>query len=346
VNDSVIPNVQSPNRDAPHRAGDVAAFWLDRPVLVTGCTGFLGSWLTIALVEAGAAVVGLIRDEVPFSRLRRSGYQDRIAVVRGDVTDYGLVERALNEYEIDTVFHLAAQTIVTIANRAPFATFETNVKGTWTVLEAARRSPKIARVVVASSDKAYGVHEELPYTEDAPLLGGHPYDVSKACTDLIARAYVATYGLPVAVTRCANLYGGGDLNWNRIVPGTMRSVIRGERPIVRSDGTPLRDYLYVQDAVRAYMTLAEHVDVPEVKGAAFNFGMDAPQSVLEMVRAIISVSDHPDLEPVVLADAPHEIQAQYLDSSKAHRVLGWAARYSLEQGLRETLTWYREFLKQ
>ncbi|MFQ6101156.1 MAG: GDP-mannose 4,6-dehydratase [Anaerolineae bacterium] len=321
-----------------------SSFWFDRSVLVTGCAGFLGSWLTIALVEAGAALVGLIRDEVPFSHLRMSGYRDRIAVVRGDVTDYELIERALNEYEVDTVFHLAAQTIVPIANRAPLSTFETNIKGTWTVLEAVRRSPKVTHVVVASSDKAYGVHKKLPYTEDAPLLGCYPYDVSKACADLIARAYVATYDLPVAVTRCANLYGGGDLNWNRIVPGTMRSVIRGERPIVRSDGTPLHDYLYVQDAVYAYLTLAEHVDDPGVRGAAFNFGMDDPRSVLEMVQAIIAISDYPKLEPVVLADAPNEIQAQYLDTSKARRVLDWTPRYSLEEGLRETLEWYREFL--
>ncbi|HEC35733.1 MAG TPA: NAD-dependent epimerase/dehydratase family protein [Anaerolineae bacterium] len=320
------------------------SFWLDRPVLVTGCTGFLGSWLTIALVEAGASVVGLVRDEVPFSHLRRSGYQERITVVRGDVTDYALIERTLNEYETDSIFHLAAQTIVPIANRAPLSTFETNVKGTWTVLEAARRSPKVTRVAVASSDKAYGAHRILPYTEDAPLLGRHPYDVSKACADLIARAYAATYDLPVAITRCANLYGGGDLNWSRIVPGTVRSVIRGERPIVRSDGTPLRDYLYVKDGVHAYLTLAERLDDAEVRGEAFNFGMDAPKSVLEMIQAIIAVSDRPELEPMVLADAPNEIQAQYLDSSKARRVLGWEPRYSLEEGLRETVEWYRAFL--
>jgi CDP-glucose 4,6-dehydratase len=322
------------------------SFWLDRPVFVTGCAGFLGSWLTTALVEAGAAVVGLIRDEVPFSQLRRSGYQDRITVVRGDVTDYELVERVLNEYEIDTVFHLAAQTIVPTANRGPLSTFETNIKGTWTVLEAARRSPKITRMAVASSDKAYGSHEELPFTEDTPLLACHPYDVSKACVDLIARAYVATYDLPVGVTRCANLYGGGDLNWSRIVPGTMRSVIRGERPVLRSDGTPLHDYLYVQDAVYAYLTLAEHMDDPEVEGESFNFGMDDPISVLEIVQTIIAVSGRLELEPVVLANAPNEIQAQYMDSSKAKRVLGWTPHYSLEEGLRETLEWYRELLSQ
>jgi CDP-glucose 4,6-dehydratase len=322
------------------------SFWLDRPVFVTGCAGFLGSWLTIALVEAGAAVVGLVRDEVPFSHLRRSGYRDRISIVRGNVTDYALVERVLTEYQIDTIIHLAAQTIVPIANQSPLSTFEANVKGAWTVLEAARRSSQITRVVIASSDKAYGVHEELPYVEDAPLLGCYPYDVSKACADLIARTYFATYGLAVGVTRCANLYGGGDLNWSRIFPGTIRSVLRGERPIVRSDGTMLRDFLYVRDAVNAYLTLAEHLDEPEVKGEAFNFGMDGPKSVLEIVQTIIAVSDHPELEPVVLADAPNEILAQYLGSDKARRILNWSPRYSLEEGLQETLVWYREFLDQ
>ncbi|MGD9002338.1 MAG: GDP-mannose 4,6-dehydratase [Anaerolineae bacterium] len=320
------------------------SFWLDRPVFVTGCTGMLGSWLTIALVDAGAAVTGLVRDQVPFSHLHRSGYQGRIRIVRGDVTDYELVERALNEYEIAVVFHLAAQTIVPIANRAPLSTFETNIKGTWTLLEAARRAPKVRRVVVASSDKAYGPREELPYTEDAPLLGHYPYDVSKACADQIARAYSATYDLPVAVTRCANLYGGGDLNWSRLIPGTIRSVIRGKRPVVRSDGTLIRDYLYVQDAVAAYLRLAECMDLPGVKGEAFNFGMDNPKSVMEVVQAIIEVSDQPMLEPVVLAEAHNEIQDQYLDSRRAKRVLGWTPRYSLREGLRETMAWYREFL--
>jgi len=320
------------------------SFWHDRPVLVTGCTGLLGSWLTAALVDAGAAVVGLIRDEVPHSHLRRSGYEKRIAVVRGDVTDYALVERALNEYEVETVFHLAAQTIVPIANRAPLSTFETNIKGTWTVLEAARRTPTVSRIVVASSDKAYGVHDSLPYTEDAPLLGCYPYDVSKACADLIARAYAATYGLPVAVTRCANLYGGGDLNWSRIFPGTIRSALRGERPVIRSDGTMVRDYLYVRDAVSAYLSLAEQLERPEIRGQAFNFGMDAPRSVLEIVETIIAVVGQPGLEPLILGQATGEIKAQYLGSEKARRLLGWAPAYSLEQGLQETVTWYRAFL--
>lgn len=321
-----------------------AGFWIDRPVFITGCAGFLGSWLTAALVDAGASVVGLVRDEVPFSELRRAGYRDRIAVVHGDVTEYGLVERALNEYEIDTVFHLAAQTIVTIANRAPHSTFETNIRGTWTLLEAARRSPKVTRILVASSDKAYGVQSRLPYTEEMPLQGCYPYDVSKACATLISQAYAATYDLPVAVTCCANLYGGGDLNWSRLVPATVRSLIRGERPVIRSDGTMLRDYLYVEDAVGAYVDLAQEMGRPDVPGELFNFGSDAPRSVLDVVQAIVALSGRPDLEPIVLSDAPHEIPAQYLDSSKARRVLEWSPTFSLEQGLHKTIGWYREFL--
>jgi CDP-glucose 4,6-dehydratase len=321
------------------------SFWLDRPVFVTGCTGVLGSWLTISLVDAGAAVTGLIRDEVPFSHLRRSGYRDRIRVVHGDVTNYELIERALNEYEIDTAFHLAAQTIVPIANRAPLSTFETNIKGTWTLLEAARRTPETRRVIVASSDKAYGAHEKLPYTEDIALLGCHPYDVSKACADRIARAYAVTYDLPVAVTRCANLYGGGDLNWSRLIPGTIRCVIRGRPPVIRSDGTLIRDYLYIPDAVAGYMRLAERMDAPEVVGEAFNLGMHDPKSVIEVVQTIIDVSDQPTLEPRILGDAKNEIKAQYLDSSKAERLLDWTPQHTLREGLRETLSWYREFLR-
>ena len=235
-------------------------FWSDRPVFVTGCTGLLGSWLTIALIEAGARVVGLIRDEVPFSELLRAGYADRMSVVRGDVTDFALLERSLNEYEIDTVFHLAAQTIVTTANRAPLSTFETNVRGTWMILEAVRQSSRVTRVVVASSDKAYGDQETLPCSEDAPLRGRYPYDVSKVCADVIARSFATTFGLPVAVTRCANLFGGGDLNWSRIVPGTIHSLLRSEPVVIRSDGKPLRDYLYVKDGVNAYLTVAEKMD--------------------------------------------------------------------------------------
>lgn len=322
----------------------ITDFWRDRPVLVTGCTGLLGSWLTLALLERGADVVGLIRDWVPQSQLVLSGAHQRIKVVHGDVTDYALLERVLAEYEVEAVFHLAAQTIVPIANRNPLSTFETNIKGTWLLLEAAQRVGKIKRFLIASSDKAYGVHEKLPYTEDVPLLACYPYDVSKACAEMLARTYARTYGLPTAITRCANLYGGGDLNWNRLIPGTLRSVIYGERPIVRSDGKMVRDYLFVQDAVTGYLKLAEALDDPSLHGQAFNFGMDDPKSVLEIVQAIIAISDHPEIEAVILNEAPNEIPAQYLSSDKAGRVLGWEPAFTLEQALSQTLAWYKEFL--
>lgn len=317
-------------------------FWQDRRVFVTGCTGLLGSWLTAALRQAGAQVVGLVRDLTPHSQLVRAGDFQRITVVHGDVTDYALLERTLAEYEIDTIFHLAAQTIVTIANRAPLSTFETNVRGTWLLLEAARRNPTVTRIVAASSDKAYGDQPTLPYHEDAPLQGRHPYDVSKSCADLILQAYAHTYGLPVAVTRFGNLYGGGDLNWNRVVPGTMRSVLYGEQPVIRSDGSMKRDYLYVVDAVRGYMLLAEKM--PAFSGQAFNFGNNDPLTVRQIVDTIIRLSPHPDLVPIIRNEARNEIQDQYLSSDKARNLLGWETAYSLEAGLKETMTWYRRFL--
>jgi CDP-glucose 4,6-dehydratase len=319
-------------------------FWKQRRVFVTGCTGILGSWLTLALLDAGAEVVGLIRDRVPLSNLNLTGADRRIIAVDGDICDRALIERVLNEYEIEVVFHLAAQPLVRLANRAPVGTFEINVRGTWLLLEACRLSPTVKRIVVASSDKAYGDQDVLPYTEDAPLQGRHPYDASKSCADLITQAYARTYELPVAVTRCGNIYGGGDLNWDRIVPGTMRSVLRGEPPVIRSDGTPLRDYLFVDDIVEGYLRLAERLDDEALYGQAFNFGMDDPRSALDLARAIIAISDHTDLQPTVLNQASHEIGQQYLSSAKAHQVLGWSAQHSLEAGLRRTLDWYREFL--
>ncbi len=322
-----------------------SSFWAERPVLVTGCTGLLGSWLTHALVEAHAEVVGLIRDDVPQSHLVRSGTIRRIRVARGDVTDYALMERVLNEYEIDAVFHLAAQTIVGIANRAPLSTFESNIRGAWVTLEAARRTPTVQRVVIASSDKAYGTQDVLPYTEDMPLQGQHPYDVSKSAADLIAQTYAHTYQLPVAITRCANLYGGGDLNWNRLIPGTIRSALQGERPIIRSDGAFVRDYLYVRDAVRAYLQAAEALSDPALFGEAFNCGADAPMSVLEMTNLILKLSPHPTLKPVILDEVRNEIKDQYLDSAKIHRMIGWAPAWTREAALRETLDWYAAYLE-
>jgi CDP-glucose 4,6-dehydratase len=322
-----------------------SSFWRDRPVLVTGCSGLLGSWLTRALADRGAAVVGLVRDWVPESELFHSGTAGRIRVVRGDVCDQAVLERTLGEYEVDTVFHLAAQTIVGIANRNPVSTFESNVRGTWCVLEACRRSPLVRQIVLASSDKAYGTHERLPYGEDAPLQGRHPYDVSKSCADLIAQSYAATYGLPVCVTRCGNLYGGGDLNWNRLVPGTIRSALRGERPVIRSDGTCVRDYFYVEDGVLAYLGLAERLAARrELAGEAFNFSNEIQVSVLDLVRQVLRLAGREDLEPDVRNEAQHEITHQYLSAAKARRLLGWQPEFSLTDGLRRTIGWYRGYL--
>jgi CDP-glucose 4,6-dehydratase len=319
-------------------------FWRDRRVLVTGCTGLVGAWTTRALVERGAHVVGLVRDQVCGSELTRSGLVASIDVVRGCVEDQSLLERVLAEYEVQTVFHLAAQTIVGIANRYPLSTFESNIKGTWCLLEAARRCGHRPDVVVASSDKAYGEQAELPYTEETPLAGRHPYDVSKSCADLLALAYHHTYGLPVCVTRCGNFYGGGDLNWNRIVPGTIRSVLRGEAPVIRSDGTNVRDYFYVKDGARAYLHLAECMAArPEIAGQAFNFSADMPISVLDLVGRILRQMNTP-LQPRVLGEARHEIRNQYLSSAKARQVLGWAPCYNLDESLRETIAWYEGFL--
>lgn len=285
-----------------------------------------------------------MRDQVPHSQLVRSGTIKLVTVVTGDVNDYALLERTLAEYEIDTIFHLAAQTIVQIANRAPLSTFETNIKGTWVLLEAARRNPTVRNVIVASSDKAYGTQAKLPYTEESPLQGNHPYDVSKSCADLIAQAYANTYGMPIVITRFANLYGGGDLNWNRIVPGTIRSAIQGDQPIIRSDGTFRRDYLFIRDAVSAYITVAERLNEEAVCGQVFNFGLDQPIDAMTMVRMITDLAGQPQLEPIVLGQAQNEIPDQYLASDKAQQILGWKPKNSVEEGLLETIDWYRDFL--
>jgi len=319
--------------------------WRGRRVFVTGASGLLGSALAEELVERGAAVTCLVRDWVPAARLFSEGLSERTNLVHGELEDLPTLLRALNEYEIDTVFHLGAQTIVGTASRSPLSTFESNIKGTWVLLEACRELPKLVkRVLVASSDKAYGAHEILPYTEDAPLVGRYPYDVSKSCADLLAFSYFHTYRLPVAVTRCGNLYGGGDLNFNRLVPGTIRSALAGERPIVRSDGTYVRDYFYVRDAAQAYLALAERMDEPRFHGEAFNFGTETPLSVLDVVALVLKLVRRPELEPVVLDEASHEIPKQYLDCSKARRMLAWKPAHSLEEGLSETIEWYRAAL--
>ena len=320
-------------------------FWQDRPTFVTGGTGLVGSWLIQRLVEAGADVVCLVRDWVPQSELVRSGLIERVKIVRGDIRDRDMLERALGEFEIDTVIHLAAQTIVTIANRNPISTFETNIAGTWNLLEACRRSPKVKQVVMASSDKAYGDQEILPYNEDTPLQGQHPYDVSKSAADLIAATYAKSYDLPVAITRCGNFYGGGDLNWNRIVPGTIRSILRGQAPIIRSDGEYIRDYFYVEDGAAAYMLLAEQLAArPDLKGQAFNFSNEIQVTVREIVESIIKLMGS-GLKPEILNEANNEIRHQYLSAEKARRMLNWKPLFNLDEALGLTIDWYKEFFK-
>lgn len=322
------------------------SFWLDRPTFVTGGSGLVGTWLVQRLVAAGADVVCLLRDWVPQSELVRSHLIEQIKIVRGDVRDREVLERILGEYEVTTVIHLAAQTIVTIANRNPISTFETNIGGTWSLLEACRRSPKIEQLIIASSDKAYGDQEKLPYDELTPLQGQHPYDVSKSCADLIAHSYSATYGLPLSITRCGNFYGGGDLNWNRIIPGTIRAVIRGQRPIIRSDGQYVRDYFYVEDGAAAYMFLAEKLaENPALRGEAFNYSNELQITVLELVEKILKLMGS-DLQPEIHNETINEIRIQYLDATKSHTILGWKPLFSLDEGLRRTIDWYKEFLRE
>ena len=322
----------------------MSGLWRGKHVFVTGATGLVGSWLVRDLVSAGAEVTVLVRDWDTQSELIRSRLVERTNVVNGAVEDYPTLERAVVEHEIDTVFHLAAQTIVGAARRAPLATFETNIRGTYNLLEASRRHwDMVERVVVASSDKAYGPSEQLPYTESMPPLARYPYDVSKACADLIARSYHETYGLPVAIARCGNIYGGGDLNWSRVVPGTIRSLHFGERPVLRSDGACTRDYVYVEDAVAAYLLLAETLERAEVRGEAFNFGPSRPRTVSDVVGALQRLMRREDLDPDIRNAASGEIRHQYVSAEKAQRTLGWQPRYSLDEGLERSVEWYREF---
>jgi CDP-glucose 4,6-dehydratase len=309
---------------------------------VTGATGIVGSWLVKELIALGAYVVALIRDSDPQSELFRSGDIGRISVVNGRLEDFWALERAVSHYETDTVFHLGAQTLVGVAHHMPLPTFESNIRGSYSLLEACRLHARLVRrIVVASSDKAYGEVVDLPYHETMPLAGRHPYEVSKSCTDLLAQCYHHTYSLPVAIARCGNIYGGGDLNWSRIVPGTIRSLLNGERPVIRSDGTFRRDYIYVRDVVDAYLRLAEALDDERARGQAFNFSLESPLTVLEMVSALQQVMNCMDVVPDIRGDAIGEIRDQFLTSRKAREWLGWTPRFGLEEGLRETVEWYR-----
>ena len=322
-----------------------ADFWAGRRVFVTGATGIVGGWLVKDLLAAGARIIALVRDPDPQAEFYRSGDHRRVAIVSGRLEDFRTLERAINEHEIETVFHLAAQPIVGVAQRAPLQTFEANIRGTYNLLEACRQHASLVRrVVVASSDKAYGAQPTLPYTEEMPLQGRQPYEVSKSCTDLIAQSYFATYDLPVAIARCGNIYGGGDLNWSRIVPETIRACLGGVRPVIRSDGTFVRDYIYVKDVSRAYQRIAEAMDDPDVRGEAFNFSPEQAVTVRELVTRIQRLMDCLHLTPDVRNTAQGEIHSQFLDATKAKRVLGWAPRYTMDAALAETITWYKEFL--
>ncbi|MDO8614701.1 MAG: GDP-mannose 4,6-dehydratase [Dehalococcoidia bacterium] len=320
-----------------------SSFWQGKSVMVTGVGGFVATHLAADLADRGASVVGVLRDSRGSRRLRLFGISERIDVVHGSIEDYALIERAFNEYEVEYCFHLAAQAIVGIANRAPMSTFESNIRGTWTLMEAARHNPLLKGVVMASSDKVYGDHNVLPYTEDSPLLAKYPYDASKLCAEVLARSYAATFDLPVGVVRCANIYGGGDLNWSRVIPGTIRSMLKDEAPVIRSDGTLERDYMYVTDAVSAYVTLAENLGRDEVRGEAFNFGWGRGYSVLEIVETVLKQGGS-SLRPRVLGQNKGEINRQWLDSAKANRILEWSPAVALDEGVRRSIRWYKAYL--
>lgn len=322
----------------------VSTFWNNKNVFITGGTGFLGSYLVKKLVNYGANVTILVRDYIPQSNIYRGEEYKKVNVVHGTLEDYLLIERTLGEYEIDTVFHLAAQAIVGVANRNPLGTFKSNIEGTWNILEAARKSPLIKRVIVASSDKAYGDQEKLPYDENMPLQGKHPYDVSKSCADLIAQTYYETYKLPVCITRCGNLYGGGDLNFNRIIPQCIQSILNNKAPVIRSDGSFIRDYFYIEDAVDAYINLAEKVVELNLGGQAFNFSNEIQLTVLELVNKILKIMGS-CMKPIILNQGSNEIIHQYLSAKKARTVLGWSPNYTIDEGLSKTIEWYKDFLK-
>jgi CDP-glucose 4,6-dehydratase len=320
-------------------------FWADKRVLVTGASGFLGSWTVKELNRRGATTIGYVRDRGRHLTRRDDPETEPHFTVLGALEEYETLLRAINEHEADTVLHLGAQPIVGIANRNPRSTFEANIRGTWNLLDACRElRGQVKRIVVASSDKAYGTAPSLPYDETMPLNGRHPYDASKSCTDILAQTYHHTYGLPVCITRAGNFFGGRDLNFNRIVPGVARWAIRGERPVLRSDGSMIRDYIYVRDVVLAYLALAEAMEDPALHGEAFNFSTEQPLSVLDLTRRILAAAGRPEIEPIVLGQASNEIPEQHLSAAKARARLGWAPAFALDDALAETIAWYRDWL--
>lgn len=322
-------------------------FWKDKNVIVTGAMGFLPSWICIELAKNGANVIGLTNDWFPQSWLKLSGWDKKVTMVQANITDFTDMKRIFNEYEIQFCFHLAAITTVPVSNRDPMSTFEINAKGTWTLIEAARQTPTFEGFLFASSDKVYGDQPVLPYTETQPLLARYPYDVSKMCAEMALQSYFHTYKVPVAITRCANIYGGGDLHWSRIVPSTIRSVLRNEAPVLRSDGTPLRDFIYVLDAVNAYLTLAENISRDDVKGQAFNFTGKTPTRIIDLVTTIIGAMGKKNLKPKIMGSGKPvgEIDEQYLSSEKAQRILNWKPEYSLKEGMKLTVDWYKDYFK-
>lgn len=319
-------------------------FWYKKNVFVTGAAGLLGGWLVKELLAQEAHVVCLIKDITNYSLLYTENLHTKITLVQGALEDIYTLERVLNEYDIDTVFHLGAQAIVSCANRSPLSTFKSNIEGTWNILESCRLSPWVKRVIVASSDKAYGDHDNLPYIETMALQGEHPYDVSKSCADLIARSYFVTYDVPVCITRCGNIFGGADFHFDRLIPGTIRSFLQNQAPLLRSDGLSIRDYIYVQDVVDAYMTLAENMDSPAIVGESFNISEELPKKVIDVVADIQNRMSCFDLVPIIQNNGSHEIKDQFLSCSKAKQLFNWQPKFGFDRGMTETIAWYTKYL--
>ena len=322
-------------------------YWKDKNVLITGINGFVGSNIAIELIKKGCnRIVGVERDLVSNSNLKYSGADNKIILVKGSITDKELVERAVKQYEIDTVFHLAAQAIVTFANSSPSETFHSNIIGTANVLEAIRISPMVKRVVIASSDKAYGQQKQLPYTEESPLAPTFPYDVSKACAEMIAKTYCELYNCPITIVRPCNIYGGGDLNFNRIIPQSIKSILEDKNPVLRSDGSPVREYLYIDDVVDAYLEIAKNIEGRQLKGEVFNIGSDDIIDAKTLTEKMISASGkylRPDIQGK--GNPSGEIDKQFLSSDKLKNTLNWKTKVSLEEGLERTIKWYEKYFK-
>jgi len=319
------------------------SFWKNRRVLITGGSGFIGSWLCKSLVSMQANVVVVdIKLPKEFSYTVSRINSGKPLFIRGDVRNFTSLQNIIRKYRVNTIFHLAAEAIVSRALMNPYKTLETNIKGTWNVLEASRLSTTVKRIVVASSDKAYGAAKVLPYTELTCLQGEAPYEVSKSCADLICQAYFQSYNLPVCVTRCGNVYGGADYNFSRIIPGTILSVLKNRKPIIRSDGNFVRDYIFIKDIVNAYILVAERMNNKKIIGEVFNFGYNKPKTVLEVVQNILRNMRRSDLSPIILNQVSREIKNQYLNASKAHRLLKWKPKYKFNRGLKQTIQWYKE----